>query len=453
MKSINPVTEELLKEYNDHSGVEVDTILKSMQQDWLSWRQTEFSERAEYMIRMAEILEDNTEKYSKLMTDEMGKTVIDGISEIKKCAWACRYYAAKAEEFLTDELIETDRKKSYISYQPIGIVLAIMPWNFPFWQVIRQIAPSLMAGNGLALKHASNVPGCALAIEALVQEAGFPENIMRTLLVPGRETEPVINHPLVKAVAITGSTPAGRQVASTAGHALKKTVLELGGSDPYIVLADADLEFAAKTCAASRLINAGQSCVAAKRFIVEDSVYEEFSKLFVDAMRSAEWGDPNKSTTKVGPMARRDLRDELHEQVVRTISAGAQLLLGGEKPTGRGAYYPPTVLGGVRKGMPAYSEELFGPVATLIRASDEIDAIQIANDTVFGLGGAIFTKDVEKGERYARNEIQSGVVAVNNMVMSDPRLPFGGIKESGYGRELSSVGIHEFVNIKTVTVD
>jgi len=364
----------------------------------------------------------------------------------------CDYYADNAEKFLQPEGIETDASKSFVTFQPLGVVLAVMPWNFPFWQVFRFAAPALMAGNAGVLKHASNIPGSALAIEDVFLKAGFPENIFRTLLVGSGQVETIIENPLVKAVTLTGSTSAGRAVARKAGEMLKKSVLELGGSDPYVVLEDADLEASVMSCVASRLINSGQSCLAAKRFVVVESLRERFEELFVERMRAEKMGDPLQEETSVGPQARHDLRDELHNQVRKSIEKGAKCLLGGELPEGNGAFYPPTVLSDVKKGMPAYDEELFGPVAAIIPVKDEVEAIQVANDSIYGLGAAVFTQDTAKGERIAANEIEAGSCFVNASVKSDPRLPFGGIKESGYGRELSHYGIKEFVNIKTVFV-
>jgi succinate-semialdehyde dehydrogenase/glutarate-semialdehyde dehydrogenase len=353
---------------------------------------------------------------------------------------------------LAPEFVETDASKSFVAYQPLGVVLAVMPWNFPFWQVFRFAAPALMAGNAGVLKHASSVPGSALAIEEVFRNAGFPENLFRTLLIGSRQVAAVIEHPLVKAVTLTGSTPAGQAVASKAGEMLKKTVLELGGSDPYIILEDANLAEAVSTCVASRLINAGQSCIAAKRFVVVNSVKTGFEELFVQKMKTHRMGDPFDPETTVGPQARHDLRDELHAQVQKSIANGARLLLGGTIPDGSGAYYPPTVLTDVKKGMPAYDEELFGPVAAIIPVKDEFEAIQVANDTIFGLGAAIFTENAEEGERIATHELEAGSCFVNAYVRSDPRLPFGGINASGYGRELSYFGIREFVNIKTIFI-
>jgi succinate-semialdehyde dehydrogenase/glutarate-semialdehyde dehydrogenase len=386
------------------------------------------------------------------MALEMGKPLVQGKAEVEKCAWVCDYYAEHAAAFLADEAAETDASRSYVSFRPLGVVLAVMPWNFPLWQVFRFAAPALMAGNAGVLKHASNVVGCALAIEAVFREAGFPADLFRTLVIGSKLVRDVIEAPEIRAVTLTGSGPAGRAVAAAAGGALKKTVLELGGSDPYVVLEDADLGETVATCVNSRLINSGQSCIAAKRFIVVEAVLPEFLRRYVDLMAAKRTGDPFEDGVDVGPQARRDLRDDLHAQVTKSVSQGAEVLLGGEVPAEPGAFYPPTVLAGVAPGMPAYDEELFGPVAAVIRASDEADAVRIANDSSFGLGAAVFTRDVERGERIARDALEAGACFVNAFVKSDPRLPFGGIKESGYGRELSSFGIREFVNIKAVYV-
>ncbi|MDO9615696.1 MAG: NAD-dependent succinate-semialdehyde dehydrogenase, partial [Bacteroidota bacterium] len=356
------------------------------------------------------------------------------------------------ELFMKNEPIKTEASESYITYQPIGTVLAVMPWNFPFWQVFRFLAPALMAGNTGVLKHASNVSGCALAIEQLVREAGFPENVFRTLLIGSSQVKRVIENPLIKAVTLTGSTPAGKSVASVAGSVLKKSVLELGGSDPYLIMEDADIETAARLCVTSRLLNAGQSCIGAKRFIVADKIYESFKTEFVRLMAVAKFGDPLDLETSIGPLARLDLRDELHKQVEKSREMGATVLLGGYIPEGKAPFYPPTVLENVVPGMPPYHEELFGPVAVLFRFKTEEEAIRIANDTVFGLGAGIFTADIQKGKMLAENRLEAGCVFVNDFVKSDPRLPFGGIKESGYGRELSAVGIREFMNVKTIVV-
>jgi len=450
--SINPATGKTIKTYDEPSPQEIKEIIEQSHQAFKEWRNTNFSFRATLMKKAALYLRDNLERYAKLMTDEMGKTISGGRAEAEKCAWVCDYYAENAETFLGTEMVETDASKSFVTFNPLGVVLAVMPWNFPFWQVFRFAAPALMAGNAGVLKHASNVPGCALAIEEVFREAGFPKDIFRTLLIGSKQVDAVIENPLVKAVTLTGSTPAGIAVAKKAGEQLKKSVLELGGSDPYVVLEDADLEAAVSTCVTSRLINSGQSCIAAKRFIVVEPIREKFIELYVEDMSKRKMGDPMQEDAEVGPQARHDLRDELHEQVEKSIQLGATCLLGGKIPDNDGAYYPPTVLTNVKKGMPAYDEELFGPVAAIIAAKDEADAIRIANDSVFGLGAAIFTRDVKKGEKIAATELEAGACFVNSFVKSDPRLPFGGIKESGYGRELSHYGIKEFVNIKAVFV-
>jgi succinate-semialdehyde dehydrogenase/glutarate-semialdehyde dehydrogenase len=452
MEVINPATGEVVKTYDTLTKEELGQAIRASHEAFLSWRNVSFAERAQLMRKAASILREVADKYAKLMTVEMGKPIRDGRAEANKCAWVCDYYAENARVFLEPETVPTDAARSFVSYQPLGVVLAVMPWNFPFWQVFRFAAPALMAGNAGLLKHASNVPGCALAIEEIFLKAGFPNNIFRTLLIESSLVNEVIENPLVTAVTLTGSTPAGKAVASKAGEMLKKTVLELGGSDPYVVLGDADLEAAVNSCVTSRLINSGQSCIAAKRFIVVESIQKEFERLFIEKMQAVKMGDPMDETVTVGPQARYDLRDDLHRQVKESIGKGAKCLLGGEIPPGKGAFYPPTILTNVKKGMPAYDEEIFGPVAAIIPVKNEKEAIAAANDTVFGLGSAIFTRDREKGTKLAEKELQAGSCFVNTFVRSDPRLPFGGIKESGYGRELSHYGIREFVNIKTIFV-
>jgi succinate-semialdehyde dehydrogenase / glutarate-semialdehyde dehydrogenase len=452
MRSVNPATGETFQTYETYSEKGVEKIINSVDKRWQSWRKTTFSQRSEFMQNLASLLKSNKEELARLMAHEMGKVLREGIAEIEKCAWVCDYYTAHAESFLENEAIGTDFSKSYVSYQPLGTVLAVMPWNFPFWQVFRFAAPTMMAGNTAVLKHASNVPGCALAIEDLFREAGFPENVFRTLLIGSNQVEAVIKHPAVKAVTLTGSTFAGKNVASVAGSVLKKCVLELGGSDPYLILEDADLKSAAKTCTAGRLLNAGQSCIGAKRFIVVENVYYEFLEYFTNEMNKATFGDPCDPDISMGPLARAGLRDELHEQVAASVKKGAEVVIGGDKPDRKGAYYPPTVLENVKPGMPAYDEELFGPVASVIRVKDEKEAIHVANDTEFGLGAAVFSRDIKKAEMIAEIQLQAGCCFVNDFVKSDPRLPFGGIKESGYGRELASPGIKEFMNVKTVVV-
>ena len=452
LKSINPAKLQVLKTYPPMQISQVNKIIDLTNNAFERWKETSFSNRSKLMMKAADVLRKKKEEYSNLMTLEMGKPIAQSRAEVEKCAWVCEYYAENAEKFLSDELIETDASKSFVTFQPLGIVLAVMPWNFPFWQVFRFAAPGLMAGNAGILKHASNITGCALAIEEIFRDADFPENLFRTILVPSSQMENVIKNEKIKAVTLTGSVPAGKSVTKTAGSVLKKTVMELGGSDPYLILEDADLEIAADTCATARLINGGQSCIAAKRFIVVEEVFDEFKKLFVEKMKTKKMGDPFDETNHIGPQASVSLRNELHQQVEKSIELGAELLLGGKIPEINGAYYPPTVLSNVKKGMPAYDEELFGPVAAVIKAKDESDAINIANDTIFGLGAAVFTGNVARGEKIAKEKLQAGCCFVNDFVKSDPRLPFGGIKESGYGRELSVFGIREFVNIKSVYI-
>ena len=452
LKSINPANGQEIAAYEEMSTDEVNGIITAVNDAFNSWRKTSFSSRGELLKNAAVILQSNKEEFGRLMSLEMGKPYSQSLAEVVKCAKGCEYYADNTEEILADRIIETDASKSYVSHQPIGIVLAVMPWNFPFWQVFRFAAPALMAGNVGVLKHASNVQGCALAIEKIFVESGFPENVFRALVISSKNVESVINNPLVKAVTLTGSTPAGRAVASQSGAALKKTVLELGGSDPYVILKDADLDQAVEACVIGRLLNTGQSCIAAKRFIVVADVLGDFQERLIDEMRVKKWGDPFEEDIDLGPMVDESARDELHSQVVKSIEGGAEVLLGGAVPDNPGAYYPATVLGNVRPGMPAFDEELFGPVAAVIAAENEAEAIKLANQTPFGLGAAVFTSDINKGEKIASEELEAGSCFVNDFVRSDPRLPFGGIKASGYGRELSSNGILEFVNSKTVYI-
>ncbi len=452
LNSINPANNKLIKSYDEMSSEESAKIISLADVSFSSWKETTFVHRSALMKNAAKVLRKNSNKYSILMTSEMGKPIAQSRAEVEKCAWVCDYYAENSEKFLADEIIKTEATKSFVTYQPLGVILAIMPWNFPFWQVFRFAAPNLMAGNAGLLKHASNVSGCALAIESVFKEAGFPENLFIALPVKSKNINEIISNDKIKAVTLTGSVPAGKSVASLAGSLIKKTVLELGGSDPYVVLEDADLEKAAMSCVNSRLINAGQSCIAAKRFIVVESVYDEFEKLYLDFMSAKKMGDPLDEKNDLGPQASTQLRDELHNQVLRSVKQGAELLIGGKIPEMDGAYYPPTILTNVKPGMAAFDEELFGPVAALIKVKDEDNAIDLANKSVFGLGSAVFTKDLEKGEKIARERLDAGCCFVNEFVKSDPRLPFGGIKESGYGRELSPFGIKEFVNIKTVYI-
>ncbi|MTI86722.1 MAG: NAD-dependent succinate-semialdehyde dehydrogenase [Balneolaceae bacterium] len=452
MKTINPATGEEIKEYDSMSKEKVEGILSSASHAFKSWKEKSFDQRAEYLIKVAKTLREQKAELAKLMAEEMGKPLAQGEGEVEKCAWVCEYYAEHAESFLEKQKIETDGSKSYITFNPLGTVLAIMPWNFPFWQLFRFAAPALMAGNAAILKHSENVTGCALKIEEIIHEAGIPEDLFRTLVVQVGEVKRIIQHKEIAAVTLTGSTRAGKAVASQAGEVLKKTVLELGGSDPYIILEDADIRQAAETCVTSRLINSGQSCIAAKRFIVMEEVYDDFLKEFTSILKEKTIGNPFDEETDIGPLAREDLRDDLHSQVQDSVLKGAKRYIGGEKPEGEGFYYPLTILTDVKPGMPAYEEELFGPVASFIKAGSEEEAIHIANDTKYGLGAAIFSADEEKAERIAAQELEAGCCFVNDFVKSDPRLPFGGIKESGYGRELGLYGIREFVNTKTVYV-
>ncbi len=452
LNSINPSNSELIASYEEMTKEEVKIIISDVNSAYQEWRLTSFSHRAQLMKNAAEILQDRKEDLGRLMTFEMGKPFLQAVAEANKCASVCEYYADNAERILENQIIETDASKSYVAYRPIGIVLAVMPWNFPFWQVLRFAAPALMAGNVGVLKHASNVQGCALEIEKIFQDAGFPKNVFRTLVIGSKDVKEVIENPHVKAVTLTGSTPAGKAVASQAGAVLKKTVLELGGSDPYIILEDADLDQAITACMIGRFLNTGQSCIAAKRFIVIESILNEFRTKLLEAMKTQKWGDPFDEDVNIGPMVNIWSRDEVHEQVTASIEKGADLLVGGIIPDVEGAFYPATLLDNVRPGMPAFDDEIFGPVASIISVNNEKEAIQLANQTSFGLGGAVFTKNIESGEKIAANDIEAGCCFVNDFVRSDPRLPFGGIKESGYGRELSEAGIREFTNMKTVYI-
>jgi succinate-semialdehyde dehydrogenase/glutarate-semialdehyde dehydrogenase len=452
LQSINPYTNELIKEYLEMSSSEIDEIIKSVDIAFKNWKNVGFDERAKLMKNAASVLNGKKNELAKLMTLEMGKPILQSVAEVEKCKWVCEYYSENAEQFLSDEIIESDASKSFVCYKPLGVVLAVMPWNFPLWQVFRFAAPGLMAGNAGILKHSSNVSGCALAIEDIFKESGFPHNLFRSILVKSSKMDKVIEHPLIRAVTLTGSVPAGRSVATKAGAMLKKIVLELGGSDPYLILDDADIEQASAICVTARMINGGQSCIAAKRFIIVESVYNEFVKLFLEKMRQVKMGNPFDEENLLGPQASRLLRDELHQQVIKSVELGAELLLGGEVLDLKGAFYPATILATVKKGMPAYDEELFGPVAALIKVKNEDEAIQVANDSIFGLGAAVFTEDIVKGEKIAKEKVNAGACFVNAFVKSDPRLPFGGVKDSGYGRELSEFGIKEFVNIKTVYI-
>ncbi len=452
LKSINPAKGELNRSYPAHQLDEVDQMLDDSVLAFHGWKRTSLEERATLLKNAANILRTKKEGLAFTITIEMGKHIREARAEIEKCAWVCDYYADNGAAFLASEDVETNASHSYVTYQPLGSVLAIMPWNFPFWQVFRFAAPTLMGGNTALLKHASNVPGCAVAIEEVFAEAGFPENVFRTILIPSSKVDMVIKDKRIKAITLTGSTPAGKSVAVLSGKYLKKTVLELGGSDPYLILEDAELGSAVEACIAGRLLNAGQSCIGAKRFIAVDSVYDRFEEMFSAKMREATFGDPFDDNVTFGPLARNNLREELLVQVDRSIEKGAVLITGGAIPDREGYFYPPTVLSEVTPGMPAYHDELFGPVASLIRAKNTKDAIRIANDTSFGLGAAVFTQDIERGREIAEFELEAGSCFVNDFVKSDPRLPFGGIKGSGYGRELSYFGMKEFQNAKTIYI-
>lgn len=450
--AINPATGSVVAEYPVHASGEVRSAAQAATKAFHSWRAIGFTARGRLLEAVAARLRARTDELATLMASEMGKPVSQGRAEVEKCAWVCEHYAEHGPHYLADAAVRTGSAEAFVTHQPLGTVLAIMPWNFPLWQVFRAAAPTLMAGNVLLLKHAANVPGCSEAIAELFRDAGAPEGVFASLRIDGAGARRLIRSSAVQAVTLTGSTAAGRAVGREAGQRLKPAVLELGGSDPYVVLADADLELAATVSARSRLINTGQSCIAAKRFVVVESVREEFETRFVRAMAAAVVGDPMRDGTAVGPMARVDLRDALHAQVREGVDRGARLLLGGEVPERPGAWYPPTVLSGVTRGMAADREELFGPVAAVIAARDERHAIRIANRTAFGLGAAVFTRDLVRGRRIAREELAAGTAVVNTLVQSDPRLPFGGIGESGYGRELGAEGIRAFVNIKSVVV-
>jgi succinate-semialdehyde dehydrogenase/glutarate-semialdehyde dehydrogenase len=452
IQTTNPATGEPGKSYDETSLDQARAAAAAVHQAFLQWRRTSFAERAAVIHKAAEILRARKDELARLMTEEMGKPLTDGRAEVEKCAFHCDWFADHADEYLAREPVDFDGEEAFVTFNPLGIVLAVMPWNFPFWQVFRFAAPALMAGNGALLKHASNVPGCALAIEEVLHQAGVPHDLFRTLLMPSREVEALIKDDHVAAVTLTGSVAAGRSVATAAGSVLKKCVLELGGSDAYVVLEDVDIEAAAKIAAAARMVNGGQSCIAGKRFIVVRSILERFERALVEAMGGYEMGDPAAETTKLGPMQSVKARDEIHRQVTESVSKGAKLLLGGTIPDRKGAWYPATVLSNVRAGQPAHDEEVFGPVAAVIAAEDEADAIRIANDSEFGLGSGVITADLDRGRRIAAEELEAGLSFVNENVRSDPRAPFGGVKHSGYGRECGAFGIREFVNIKTVHV-
>jgi len=451
MHSINPATGESLRSFVPHSPVQIEEALQGAAAVFRLWRRTSFEERASLMHKAADLLRRDLARLAGIITAEMGKPIVEAEAEIEKCAWTCAYYAENSERLLADEARVSTATDSYIQYTPLGVILAIMPWNFPFWQVFRFAAPALMAGNTAILKHASNVPLCALAIEDIFRKAGFPEGSFRALLVPGWAVAPLIESSQIAAVTLTGSEAAGSSAAACAGRALKKTVLELGGSDPFIVLEDADLEAAARVGVRARYQNTGQSCIAAKRFLVAAPVWNEYQERFLAEVRALKMGNPVERDTRIGPLARPDLLDDLDRQVHASVALGAKLLLGGERQAGRGNFYHPTVLTEVPPDAPAGCEEVFGPVAALMRVRDAEEAVRIANTSPYGLGSNVWTADITRARKLAR-DIESGQVFINGMVMSDPRLPFGGVKRSGYGRELSEFGIREFVNVQTVWI-
>ncbi|MBA2283966.1 MAG: NAD-dependent succinate-semialdehyde dehydrogenase [Ktedonobacteraceae bacterium] len=451
IQSINPATEEVIETFEPSNAEQVHQALDDARAAFLEWRETSFAQRSALFHRVAGYLRDHKDELARTATLEMGKPIAEAEAEVEKCAWNCEFYADNAGKFLADEPVATNARESYISFQPLGVILALMPWNFPYWQVFRFAAPSMMAGNTAVLKHASNVSRCALEIERIFRECGFPHGAFRTVLVPGAEVSALIADPRVAAVTLTGSDAAGVSVAAASGQALKKNVLELGGSDAFIVLEDADLDAAAQMATRARFQNTGQSCIAAKRFIVVEAVAEAFEQKFVEATRKLHVGDPLQRETQVGPMARGDLREALDKQVRDSVKMGAHVATGGQPLEGKGYFYAPSVVTGVTPEMPLFREETFGPVAAVIRARDTDHAIELANDSQFGLGGNLWTRDIERARKLARR-LESGGVFINGMTASDPRLPFGGIKRSGYGRELSTFGIHEFVNIQTIWI-
>lgn len=449
--TINPATGETIKTFAPLSAVEIEAKLTFAHRAFFSYRKTSFDQRSQWLNAAADILERDQVKLGETMTLEMGKTIKSAIAEVQKCALVCRYYAENGADFLKDILVNTDASSSFVRYEPLGIILAVMPWNFPLWQVFRFVAPTLTAGNVGILKHASNVPQCALAIEAILTEAGFPDGVFQTLLIGASQVENIINDDRVKAATLTGSEPAGMSLASTAGKQIKKVVLELGGSDPFIVLESADVETAATTAVTSRMLNNGQSCIAAKRFIVVEKIADQFEQLLVQKFQSLKVGDPMDETIDVGPLATPSILSDIDEQVQKTVAMGGKVLVGGKKLARQGNYYLPTILTNIPKGSPGEKDEFFGPVALLFRVKNIDEAIALANNSPFGLGSSVWTNDPNEQERLI-NEIEAGSVFINGLVKSDPRLPFGGIKRSGYGRELAIQGIHEFVNIKTIWI-
>jgi succinate-semialdehyde dehydrogenase/glutarate-semialdehyde dehydrogenase len=449
--TINPATAETLQTFDSLTDAQLDAKIAAAARTFQTYRRTPLADRAVRMLHAAEILESEQGAFGRTMTTEMGKLLKAGSEEAAKCAWGCRFYAEHARAMLADEPVQSTATRSFVRYQPLGPILAVMPWNFPFWQVFRLAAPALMAGNVVLLKHASNVPRCALAIEDIFRRAGFPYGVFQTLLIGAAQVQRVLDDPRVAGASLTGSEQAGREVAGAAGRQIKKTVLELGGSDPFIVMPSADMRAAIETAVKARVVNSGQSCIAAKRFIVADTVADAFERGFTERMRSLKVGDPLDPATEVGPLATRSVLTDLDDQVRRSVAAGARVLTGGHVLDRPGNYYAPTVLTGIKPGSPAYTEELFGPVASLFRVRDLDEAVHLANDTSFGLGSSVWTNDAAERARFI-DEIDAGQVFVNGMVVSDPRLPFGGVKNSGYGRELGVYGIREFVNVKTIWI-
>ena len=450
--SINPSTGLKIRSYNQHNNVEIENILNSSFEAQKNWKNTDLKFRLTCLEQLSEVLSDSKREYSSLMAEEMGKPFKQGIGEIEKCIWLCNYYVENSKKYLDDKKIKTDGQTSFVTFKPLGLILGIMPWNFPFWQVFRFAVPSIIAGNGAILKHASNVQGCAFSIESSFSRSGFPKYLFQNISISGKNVSKVIKSSKISAVTLTGSTPAGRSVAETAGKELKKTVLELGGSDPYVILEDADIEKSVDACINGRILNTGQSCISAKRLIVVNSLHDQFLSSLEQKLSKKIMGDP-KDDVDIGPMVSIEAREEVHQQVLKSIENGANLIIGGEIPKITGAFYPITLLSNVKPGVVAFDEEIFGPVFAVIKAKDENHAIDLANDSPFGLGAAVFTKNINKGEEIAKNRLNAGLCFVNDFVKSDPRLPFGGIRQSGYGRELSIYGLMEFVNIKTVVLN
>ncbi len=450
-QTLNPATEELIKTYELIDNEELERKIDKAHDAFLSWHKFTYEQREKMMNQLADVLEADKKMHAQSITKEMGKPIAQSVGEIEKCAFVCRYYAQNAKSFLQEQFKNLKNKDSYITFEPLGVIYGIMPWNFPYWQFFRYAAPAIMAGNTTLLKHAPNVPECALNIDKLFSKAGFPESVFQSLFIDYEQSNQVIAHPAVKGVTLTGSDGAGSAVASEAGKHIKKTVLELGGSDPFIVLNDANLEEAAKEAATARMQNSGQSCIAAKRFIIEKGVADSFTNKFLTQIRNLKVGNPEDKNNYLGPLARKDLLSNLERQVNESVNAGAKVLIGGSKPEGQGYYYNPTVITNVKPNMPAYHEELFGPVAALFVVENQEEAIELANDTQYGLGAAIWSGDIEKAKLVGR-AIETGTIAINGMVKSDPHIPFGGVKKSGYGRELSEFGIKEFLNVKTVNV-